>query len=113
MIICYMHMFIFIVANVSSVTTQLCSIETSNDLNYNKWKQYLEIVLGIMELQGNQFDAPNEEALLKKRQNMKILWRQTTCVWWICRSTLDTIHEGVPKSDSAKSFLDAIVSNRK
>lgn len=82
-----MHVVILTVKNILLISIRLSSIEILSSSNAKKWKQNLEITLGIKDLdlalRENPPTVPNEDSLNVKKEHMKNGLVQTTK--WSCK----------------------------
>lgn len=89
------------------------SIETLTRSNYKKWKQDVEIVLGLMDLDlALREDEPaaltNESSDAQRRQHEKWHKANRMSLLIMKRAMTETVRGGIPSNDKAKAFLEAV-----
>nr|XP_028960048.1 uncharacterized protein LOC114825477 [Malus domestica] len=78
------------------------TVQTLNGTNYKKWKQDLEIYLGLMDLDMARRENSPLESATDATANVKAKYEK----WQ--KSMSDTMRGGIPESESAKEFLASI-----
>ncbi|XP_050113886.1 uncharacterized protein LOC126592203 [Malus sylvestris] len=89
------------------------TVQTLSGTNYKKWKQDLEICLGLMDLDIATRENPSPEPAKDDTANVKARyekWQKANRISLLVikRSMSDTIRGGIPESESAKEFLASI-----
>nr|XP_017179500.2 uncharacterized protein LOC108169832 [Malus domestica] len=89
------------------------NIETLTGSNYKKWKEDLEIALGMMDfdlaLREDKPAALTVESTAEQKSK-SAQWEKANrmALMIMRRSMTSSVKGGIPKSDSAKTFFDAI-----
>lgn len=97
--------------NPSSMS--LNTVEPLTGMNYKNWKQDLEIVLGVMDmdvaLRTDEPPMPAEGCSSNQRSKYE-KWQKSNRIslMIIKRSMTDVLHDGFPKATNAKEFLKLI-----
>ncbi|XP_009352547.2 uncharacterized protein LOC103943896 [Pyrus x bretschneideri] len=91
----------------------LNTVEPLTGVNYKKWKQDLEILLGVMDmdlaLRTEEPPTPNEGCTSIQRSKHE-KWEKSNriCLMIIKRSMTDVVREGFPEATNAKEFMKSI-----
>ena len=100
-------------SSVNSNALSFSSIEPLNGGNFKKWKQDVEIVLGLMDydlaLREDQPPVVTENST--NEQMMKAeRWEKSNrmALMVMKRSNTETVRYGIPVCDKAKDFLEAV-----
>ncbi|XP_062005369.1 uncharacterized protein LOC133722499 [Rosa rugosa] len=100
-------------ASTSSVMSQMTKIETLTGSNFKKWKEDVEIALGLMDI-----DLPlrvpeppkitDTSTRLEKDKAEKWESNNRMCIKIMQRAMTDTVRGGIPVCERAADFLAAI-----
>ncbi|KAM1124536.1 hypothetical protein ACFX11_040123 [Malus domestica] len=88
----------------------LNTVEPLTGVNYKKWKQDLEILLGVMDmdlaLRTEEPPMPNEGCTSSQRSKHE-KWEKSNriCLMIIKRSMTDVVRGGFPDATNAKQFM--------
>ncbi|KAM2165178.1 hypothetical protein ACFX1R_039362 [Malus domestica] len=96
-----------------SVISSLNSIQTLNGTNYKKWRQDIEIALGLIDfnlaLRENEPTKPaNDATAAKKNEYKKWVKANKMALLVIKRSMPDLVRGAITESNNAKAYLDSI-----
>ncbi|CAN6576311.1 unnamed protein product [Malus baccata var. baccata] len=100
-------------SSVNSNALSFSSIEPLNGGNFKKWKQDVEIVLGLMDydlaLREDQPPAVTENSTNEQRMKTE-RWEKSNrmALMVMKRSITETVRGGIPVCDKAKDFLEAV-----
>ncbi|CAN6678769.1 unnamed protein product [Malus baccata var. baccata] len=102
-----------VASSVNSNALSFSSIEPLNGHNFKKWKQDVEIMLGLMDydlaLREDQPPAVTENSTNKQRMKAK-KWEKSNRMTLIemKKSITKTVRGGIPLCEKAKDFLEAV-----
>ncbi|XP_075099082.1 uncharacterized protein LOC142175970 [Nicotiana tabacum] len=104
---------VFLCPAVSNMTNQLNSIETLTSSNYKKWKQDVEIVLGLMDLdfaltEQKPIEPTTTSTADEKAKYKKWMKANKLSLMIMKRSISDHIRGEIKDNENAKDFLSAI-----
>ncbi|GAV56711.1 UBN2_3 domain-containing protein [Cephalotus follicularis] len=97
----------------TTIANCLSFIEVLNGSNYKKWRQDLDIVLGILELdlalRDERPELPTEDSSHEAKVNYD-KWERVNCMCLMvmCRSMPEPIRGGVPEYENARQFLESV-----
>ncbi|XP_048433471.1 uncharacterized protein LOC125474084 [Pyrus x bretschneideri] len=101
---------VYMSSSVNTLAMNLSSIEHLNGGNFKKWKQDIEIVLGLMDLDLDLRDdepTPLDENSTADQRFEK--WEKANRMSLMVMKTMgETVRVEITASDKAKDFLDAV-----
>ncbi|GAV84021.1 UBN2 domain-containing protein [Cephalotus follicularis] len=91
----------------------MSSIEVLNGSNYRKWRQDLDILLGILDLdlafREERPELPAEDSSHEEKAKYdKWEGANRMCLMVMCRTMSEAICGGVPESENASQFLESV-----
>ncbi|GAV92126.1 UBN2 domain-containing protein, partial [Cephalotus follicularis] len=101
------------VVNTTSIANCMSSIEVLNGSNYKKWRQDLDIVLGILDLDLALREERPELPAVDSSHEVKAKydkWEKANrmCLMVMRRTMSEAIRGGVPESENASQFLEFV-----
>ncbi|XP_068340380.1 uncharacterized protein [Pyrus communis] len=105
-------------ASATSSALSLSSIEPLNGGNFKRWKQDIEILLGLMDLDlALREDEPaylTDTSTVEQRLKHEKWQKANRMSLMVMRRTMsETVRGGIPACDKVKDFLDSIRANFK
>ena len=109
--LCLRIVFFFPAVNATSMN--FSSIETLTGTNYKKWKQDVEIFLGLMDIDSAiRVEAPAALTEVSTDEEKKAFnkWHRDNRMSLLVmkRAMTETVRGGIPISENAKEFLDSV-----
>ncbi|XP_050129613.1 uncharacterized protein LOC126606288 [Malus sylvestris] len=98
---------------VNTTSMNFSSIETLNGSNYKKWKQDIEILLGLMDydlaIREEEPAALTVESTAEQKAKFE-KWEKSNMMGLLImkKAMTETVRGGIPTCNKAKDFLEAI-----
>ncbi|XP_058724756.1 uncharacterized protein LOC131596185 [Vicia villosa] len=109
-IVCLLFSHLVVATTAPNIVAQINSIPMLNGMNFKSWKEFVEIVLGCMDLDLSLMEErpiatdenPNETKIKKRDRSNRM------CLMVIKRSIPEVIRGSITESESVKKFLETI-----